>query len=63
MTKDTPEPDPKSMVTPFAFEIAPEILYTPLASPLKRGLAMTIDGYLLPCWLSRQAGYLYYLWY
>ena len=60
MTKDTPEPDPKSMVTPFAFEIAPEILYTPLASPLKRGLAMTIDG-LLVAVLAEQAGWIFIL--
>ncbi|EDP99421.1 hypothetical protein KT99_14715 [Shewanella benthica KT99] len=28
--------DPKSIVTPFAFEIAPQVLYTPLATPMKR---------------------------
>ena len=60
MTKDNQDPDPKSMVTPFAFEIAPEILYTPLASPLKRGLAMTIDG-LLVAVLAEQAGWIFIL--
>nr|WP_259651064.1 hypothetical protein [Shewanella colwelliana] len=37
--------DPKTIVTPFAFSIAPSVLYTPLASPTKKG------GEL--CWLMR----------
>lgn len=36
--------DPKTMVTPYAFTIADSVLYTPLASPLKRALAIVIDG-------------------
>lgn len=60
MTRGNQEIDPKSMVTPFAFEIAPELLYTPLASPLKRGLAMTIDG-LFVAVLAEQAGWVFIL--
>ncbi|MCG9714935.1 RDD family protein [Shewanella insulae] len=48
------------MVTPFAFHVAPELLYTPLASPLKRGLAMLIDGLLISV-LAEQAGALFIL--
>jgi len=36
--------DPKTMVTPKAFTIAESVLYTPLATPLKRALAMLVDG-------------------
>lgn len=36
--------DPKTMVTPKAFTIAESVLYTPLATPLKRALAMFVDG-------------------
>lgn len=52
--------DPKTMVTPFAFEIAPNVLYTPLASPLKRGLAMLVDGLLISV-LAEQAGWMFIL--
>ncbi|WP_076414869.1 RDD family protein [Shewanella sp. UCD-KL12] len=54
------EPDPKSIVTPFAFEIAPQVLYTPLATPLKRGLAMLVDGLLISV-LAEQAGWVFIL--
>lgn len=36
--------DPKTMVTPKAFTIAESVLYTPLVTPLKRALAMLVDG-------------------
>ncbi|WP_408640513.1 RDD family protein [Shewanella marisflavi] len=52
--------DPKTIVTPFAFHVAPEVLYTPLASPLKRGLAMLIDALLVSV-LAEQAGALFIL--
>lgn len=52
--------DPKTLVTPFAFEIAPKVLYTPLASPLKRGLAMLVDGLLITV-LAEQAGWVFIL--
>ncbi|ABO24247.1 RDD family protein [Shewanella loihica] len=59
-TKDPKSKDPKTIVTPFAFHVAPELLYTPLASPLKRGLAMLIDGLLISV-LAEQAGALFIL--
>ncbi|WP_299807432.1 RDD family protein [uncultured Shewanella sp.] len=52
--------DPKTWVTPFAFDLAPHILYMPLASPLKRGLAMLIDG-LLVAVLADSAGWIFIL--
>ncbi|WP_223296193.1 RDD family protein [Shewanella halifaxensis] len=52
--------DPKTWVTPFAFDVSPNILYLPLASPLKRGLAMMIDG-LLVAVLAESAGWLFIL--
>ncbi|MCG9723262.1 RDD family protein [Shewanella sp. Isolate7] len=52
--------DPKTIVTPFAFHVAPDLLYTPLASPLKRGLAMLIDALLISV-LAEQAGALFIL--
>ena len=52
--------DPKTIVTPFAFEIAPQVLYTPLASPMKRGLAMLVDGLLISV-LAEQAGWVFIL--
>lgn len=52
--------DPKTIVTPLAFTIAPSVLYTPLASPLKRGLAMIIDGLLITV-LAEQAGAVFIL--
>ncbi|WP_267962078.1 RDD family protein [Shewanella sp. AS1] len=48
------------MITPFAFNVAQGILYTPLASPLKRGLAILIDG-LIVAVLADQAGWLFLL--
>ncbi|MEZ9821081.1 RDD family protein [Shewanella sp. 10N.286.45.A1] len=52
--------DPKSLVTPYAFEIAPSVLYQPLASPLKRALAITVDGLLVAA-LAENAGWLFVL--
>lgn len=60
MIRENPCVDSKTMVTPFAFEIAPELLYSPLASPLKRGGAMIIDG-LLVAVLAEQAGWVFIL--
>jgi len=60
MTKTINETDPKTMVTPFAFEIAPQVLYTPLATPLKRGIAMAVDGLLISV-LAEQAGWVFIL--
>ncbi|AQS38669.1 hypothetical protein Sps_03542 [Shewanella psychrophila] len=55
-----PKTDPKTIVTPFAFEIAPQVLYTPLATPMKRGLAMMVDGLLISV-LAEQAGLVFIL--
>lgn len=52
--------DPKSLVTPYAFEIAPNVLYQPLASPLKRALAITVDGLLVAA-LAENAGWIFVL--
>ncbi len=35
--------DPREIVTPDAFEVAPGLLGTPLARPWRRGLAMVVD--------------------
>ncbi|GIU28323.1 RDD family protein [Shewanella schlegeliana] len=56
----TKHDDPKTWVTPFAFDVAPNILYLPLASPVKRGLAMLIDG-LLVAVLAESAGWIFIL--
>jgi len=37
----------REMITPYAFHVSPELLGVPLASPLRRGLAMAIDGLLI----------------
>lgn len=43
-----PEPrDPRDIVTPYAFRVAPEILGLPLAGPFRRGAAMLVDLLLL----------------
>ena len=39
--------DPREIVTPDAFEVAPQLLGTPLARPWRRGLAMAIDLLLI----------------
>lgn len=39
--------DPRDIVTPDAFSVAPELLGTPLASPVRRGGAMAVDGLLV----------------
>ncbi|MCE9686902.1 RDD family protein [Shewanella sp. AS16] len=52
--------DPKTLVTPYAFKIADNILYTPLATPLKRALAMTIDGFLIAV-MADEAGWMFIL--
>ncbi|BDY04709.1 RDD family protein [Ferrimonas sp. YFM] len=35
--------DPRTIITPYAFNIAPKLLNRPLASPWRRGLAIAID--------------------
>ena len=40
---ETTTRDPKSIVTPHAFRVAPELLGTPLARPWRRAAAMLID--------------------
>lgn len=52
--------DPKTMVTPHAFTIAETVLYTPLAAPLKRALAMLIDGLLITV-LAEQMDWMFVL--
>nr|WP_275658926.1 RDD family protein [Shewanella sp. Isolate11] len=44
----------------MAFNIAPNVLYTPLASPFKRGVAILIDGLLISV-LAEQAGFIFIL--
>ncbi|UCC73135.1 MAG: RDD family protein [Gemmatimonadota bacterium] len=39
--------DPREIITPDAFSVAPELLGTPLARPWRRGLAMGIDLLLI----------------
>lgn len=52
--------DPKTMVTPNAFAIADSVLYTPLATPLKRALAMLIDGVVITV-LAEQMDWMFVL--
>ncbi|QSX28762.1 RDD family protein [Shewanella cyperi] len=52
--------DPKTMVTPYAFKVADELLYIPLASPMRRGVAMAIDGLVVSV-LAEHAGPLFML--
>lgn len=33
----------REIITPFAFEVAPELFGTPLASPIRRGISLLID--------------------
>lgn len=40
---ETTERDPKSIITPHAFRVSPELLGTPLARPWRRAAAMLID--------------------
>jgi uncharacterized RDD family membrane protein YckC len=37
----------REIVTPYAFHVDPELLGVPLASPLRRGVAMAIDGLIV----------------
>lgn len=39
----SPVQDPREIITPDAFSVAPELLGTPLARPWRRGIAMGID--------------------
>lgn len=39
--------DPREIITPDAFSVAPELLGTPLARPIRRALAMVIDLVLI----------------
>lgn len=52
--------DPRTMVTPKAFTIAESVLYTPLATPFKRAVAMLIDGLLITI-LAEQMDWLFVL--
>lgn len=52
--------DPKTMVTPRAFTIAEAVLYTPLATPLKRALAIMIDALLITV-LAEQMDWMFVL--
>lgn len=40
-------PDPRQIVTPDAFTVAPRLLGRPLAAPWRRATAMTVDGLLI----------------
>lgn len=42
-----PAHDPRDIITPHAFRIAPSLLGLPLATPTRRALAMAIDGTLV----------------
>lgn len=37
----------REIITPYAFHVDPELLGVPLASPLRRGIAMAIDGLIV----------------
>ncbi len=39
--------DPRSIVTPDAFEVSPELVGTPLASPGRRAVALAVDGLVI----------------
>jgi hypothetical protein len=43
----TPQTDPRTAITPDAFEVSPELLGLPLATPARRGLATLIDLVLI----------------
>ncbi|MEM9102385.1 MAG: RDD family protein [Pseudomonadota bacterium] len=43
----TPNKDPKTHITPYAFKVAPELLGLPLASPLRRLSAVLIDALIV----------------
>lgn len=50
--------DPKTLVTPYAFKIAEDVLYKPLASPLKRALAIIVDGLIIAT-LAENSGWIF----
>ncbi|ASF13922.1 RDD family protein [Shewanella sp. FDAARGOS_354] len=52
--------DPRTMVAPKAFTIAESVLYTPLATPFKRALAILIDGLFITI-LAEQMDWLFVL--
>lgn len=43
----SPARDPREIITPEAFSVAPELLGTPLARPWRRGVAMGVDLLLI----------------
>ncbi|MCC2615616.1 RDD family protein [Aestuariibacter halophilus] len=43
----TGDSETREIVTPFAFSVSPELLGTPLASPMRRGFALGIDMLLI----------------
>ncbi|MCL2919811.1 RDD family protein [Shewanella litorisediminis] len=52
--------DPRTIITPHAFSVNEGLLYTPLASPLKRALAISIDGLVISV-LAEEAGVVFVL--
>ena len=39
--------DPRSIVTPDAFEVSPDLIGTPLATPARRAVALATDGLVI----------------
>lgn len=54
MTTTPPPVDPRSIITPDNFGVAPDLLGLPLAGPWRRASAMAIDGFAIA--LLTQAG-------
>lgn len=52
--------DPRTIITPHAFSVNEGLLYTPLASPVKRALAISIDGLVIAV-LAEEAGVVFVL--
>ena len=52
-----PAHDPRDIITPHAFRISPTLLGLPLATPMRRAIAMGIDG-LLVVMLTKTGGVL-----
>lgn len=47
MSKPLSAAETKEIVTPYAFSVAPELLGKPLAKPIRRGIAIIIDLFLI----------------
>lgn len=54
MTRTAPSPDPRTIITPDSFSVAPELLGLPLAGPWRRLWAMLLD--LVPLAILAGAG-------